>query len=112
MERREHVRFTLRAPVEFLWKDTNGVEHKGGGFARNISSQGVYVDAALQPPTGSEIHIDIFFSPVLGRESNVQMSGEAKVIRVDPTLIDERSGGFVAVSSSFRLLDGKVDLEK
>jgi hypothetical protein len=110
LERRKQIRFALRAPVHFRWKDRDGIVHKGKGFTRDISSQSVYIYAESQPPADANIHIDILFSSLLEAHSPVQMSAGAKVIRVEPISIDERLGGFVAVSSSFTLLNGVTDL--
>lgn len=112
LERRKQIRFALRAPVHFRWKDKDGIAHKGQGFTRDISSQGVFIYAELQPPPDAKIHIDILFSSLLEAHSPVQMSASAKVVRVEPISIDERTGGFVAVSSTFTLLNGVTDLAR
>jgi hypothetical protein len=112
LERRKQIRFALRAPVHFRWKDRDGIAHKGQGFTRDISSQGVYIYAESQPPCEANIHIDVLFSSLLEAHSPVQMSAGAKVIRVEPISIDERIGGFVAVSSTFTLLNGVTDLPR
>jgi hypothetical protein len=112
LERRKQIRFALRAPVHFRWKDRDGIVHKGQGFTRDISSQGAYIFAESQPPLETKIHIDVLFSSLLEARSPVQMSAGAKVIRVEPISIDERTGGFVAVSSSFTLLNAVTDLPR
>lgn len=112
LERRKQIRFALRAPVHFRWKDKDGIGHKGQGFTRDISSQGVYIYSESQPPSETEIYIEVLFSSLLEDHSPVQMSAGAKVIRVEPISIDERTGGFVAVSSSFTLLNGVTDLPR
>ncbi len=112
LERRKQIRFALRAPVHFRWKDRDGIVHRGQGFTRDISSQGVYIYAESQPPPDTNIHIDVLFSSLLEARSPVQMSAGAKVIRVEPISIDERTGGFVAVSSSFILLNAVTDLPR
>jgi hypothetical protein len=102
LERRRQIRFALRAPVHFVWTDRDGVKHKGVGFSRDISSQGVYtctewpanlhrdddVDVDILLPLSSELH------------RTLHMRGRTKVIRVERTATDEHAGGYVAESDS------------
>jgi len=76
---------------------------KGQGFTRDISSRGVYVYAESQPPIDAEIQIDVDLPPLLEADSTLRMSGDAKVIRVEATAIDEHCEGFVAEAKSYVL---------
>ena len=77
--------------------------HKEQGFTRDISSHGVYIFAEWRPPTDVDIHVDILLPSLLGYLGTLSMSGEAKVVRVEPTATDEQSGGFVAAGESYIL---------
>ena len=77
--------------------------HKEQGFTRDISSHGVYIFAEWPPPTEVDIHVDILLPSLLGDLGTLSMSGEAKVVRVEPTATDEQSGGFVAAGESYIL---------
>jgi hypothetical protein len=103
LERRRQIRFALRAPVHFVWIDRDGVKHKGDGFSRDISSQGVYTctewPANLQ--RDDEVDLDIRLAPSSELHRTLHMRGRSKVIRVERTSADEHGGGFVAESDSF-----------
>jgi hypothetical protein len=109
LERRRQIRFGLRAPVHFSWTDRSGAIHKGDGFSRDISSHGVYVYAEwhVQPQSDADIKVDILLHSSSEAQRSVHMSGEAKVIRVEPSATDEHSGGFVAASDSFVVKEGQ-----
>jgi hypothetical protein len=108
LERRRQIRFGLHAPVHFSWIDRDGVIHTGEGFSRDISSHGVYVYAEwhVQPQNDADIKIDISLHSFSETERAVHMSGNAKVVRVEPSATDEHSGGFVASSDSFAFKEG------
>jgi hypothetical protein len=109
LERRKQIRFVLRAPVYFLWKNRDGVVQEGQGFTRDISFRGAYIYTESQPPKDAEIDIDILLPWLPGEHSTVHMSGKAKVIRVETIAIDEHSGGFVAEAESYALHHGATN---
>jgi len=102
-ERRNQIRFNLRAPVNFSWTDSAGAVHYGEGVTRDISSHGVYVRAEWRPPEEAHIHVDISLPSLLETNKTLVMTGKAKVVRVEVPIPDENSGGFVAQSGSFLL---------
>lgn len=77
--------------------------HKEQGFTRDISSHGAYIFAEWRPPTDVDIHVDILLPSSLEGLGTVRMSGEAKVVRMEPTAADEHSGGFVVEGESYIL---------
>ena len=107
MDRRRQIRFGLRAHVFFAWTDRDGVTHKGEGFTRDISSHGVYIHAEGGAPTERDVEIDIniLLPSSLDTPRTLHMSGRAKVTRVESAINDKYSGGFVAESDSYVLLD-------
>jgi hypothetical protein len=82
--------------------------HKGEGFSRDISSHGVYVyaDWHIQPQSDANIQVDILLHSFSETMRTAQMSGSAKIIRVEPSATDEHTGGFVAASDSFAFKEG------
>ena len=107
LDRRRQIRFGLRAHVFFAWTDRDGVPHKGQGFTRDISSHGVYIHAEGRAPMerDTEIDINILLPSSFDTHRTLHMSGRAKVIRVEAAANDKYSGGFVAESESYVLLD-------
>jgi len=105
-ERRKQTRFNLRLPVRFEYQDKEEIAHKEDGFTRNISLQGVYVYSESLPPADSEIDIDIYFTSLLEADKNVRWLARAKIIRLEPSAIDERTGGFASVTGYFALFNG------
>lgn len=110
MERRRKFRFVLSAPAYFSWTDRDGIVHKGRGFTRDTSSQGVYVCAEQIPPLDTEIQIDIHFSFLFEDLRKLRMSAKAKVIRIELKEIKNRSSGFVVSSNSFAIFKGLKQL--
>src|ERR1700733_14101357 len=94
LERRRQIRFALHAPVHYSWIDRDGVIHQGEGLSRDISSHGVYIyaDWDVQPPSDADIQVDISLHSFSETERIVYMSGNAKVIRVEPSATEEHSG--------------------
>lgn len=103
VERRSQIRFNLRAPVHFSWRDRDGALHHGEGFTRDICSRGVYVCAEWRPPADVDIHVDISLPSLRDANGTVLISGKAKIVRVEAPVPDENFGGFVVESRSFLL---------
>ncbi len=112
MERRKRIRYALLARAEFRWETRDGTVLKGQGFTRDISSHGAYVYSEPQPPTGTDLLIDILLPTVLEPYGTLRMSGSTKVIRVELSVIDVHFGGFVAQSDSFELWEDLADFLK
>jgi hypothetical protein len=81
----------------------DGLALQGRGFTRDISSNGAYVYAEVQPPANTEVQIEILLPPSLEGYSSLRMRAKTKIIRVEPDAIDEHSGGFVAHSDFYVL---------
>ena len=106
LERRRLTRYILCLPVHFGYLDRDGVRDEGKGFTRDISLQGVYVYSESLPPADAEIDLDIYFTSLLEADKNVKWMAKAKVIRLEPSAIDERTGGFASVTGYFTLFNG------
>jgi hypothetical protein len=86
----------MNAPVLFLWKDESGIGHQGGGFTRDISSNGVFVFCSANcPPAGSDIAMEIAFPPLEDDVQGLQIKAQGRVVRVDQT---EGPAGFAAAT--------------
>lgn len=103
MERRSRIRFALRAAAHFRWENPEGLTFTGQGFTRDISSQGAYVYAEEPPPAQTDVHIEILLPSVMESQGALFMRAKAKIIRVEPNDIDQRTEGFVAYSNSYEL---------
>jgi hypothetical protein len=67
IERRTRVRYRLVLPVIFRWSD--GTEHSGVGYCRNIGLGGIFIVTSYCPPADIEIEIDVVvpvFNPAPG----------------------------------------------
>jgi hypothetical protein len=104
-ERRKPTRYILHLPVQFLYLARDGVREEGKGFTREISLQGVYVYAESLPPADAEIDLEIYFTSLLETGKNLKFMAKAKVIRLEPNMLDERTGGFASVTGYFTLLN-------
>jgi hypothetical protein len=111
LERRTQIRFSLRAPVHFWWKNRDGVVQRGDGFTRDISFR-AYVYTGSQPPTDAEIDIDVVLPSLSEERSSPHMSGKAKVIRVEGSKTGEHFGGFVAEAESYTLHHGATNAQE
>jgi hypothetical protein len=67
----------------------------------------VYAEWRIQPQSDAIIDVDILLHSFSEAQRTLHMSGRAKVVRVEPSAIDEHSGGFVAESDSFVFNEGQ-----
>jgi len=92
MEQRKAIRYQVRAPVLFRWTDINGVGLQGGGFSRDISSDGVFVCCDRLPPLKTAIGIEVLLSVAQAPGPGLWLSGQGEVVRVE----GEKEPGFAA----------------
>ena len=59
MDRREQIRFGIRALVRFEWSDGEGVRHREQGFTRDMSSKGMFIFSDSLPPTKVDLHAEV-----------------------------------------------------
>ena len=105
MDRRQHIRFALRAPVSFFSQERGGVRLEGNGFTRDVSERGVFVLSDTQVPLGEAIQLEIVvYSP--GTTSVVHMSAKGRLLRVEHSSGTEHMGGFAAAISSLEFRNG------
>jgi hypothetical protein len=83
VERRKSVRFQLPVPVVLKWNDERGVAEHGGGFSRDISSQGIFVHCSTFPPEGAEVTIEVALPPLQAGFQGLQLRACGRVVRVE-----------------------------
>jgi hypothetical protein len=92
MDRRSHLRFDLRAPVAYTWKDQEGTR-QGSGITRDVSENGLFIIARSAPPMGASIRFEVSF--LYRDQSQIKMRAKAKIVRVETA--DPKNGlGFAA----------------
>jgi hypothetical protein len=100
MDRRQHKRFDLNAPVTYSWGEPQGIHSAGRGTTRDVSEYGLFVLTDSFPPTGAVIEFEISFP--FRDDSQIQMKAKGQVIRVEASGA-ETARGFAAVTSVLRL---------
>jgi PilZ domain len=80
MERRQHERYGLEAPVNFWWRDSRNIRHRCQGLLLNISGGGVFVATDTLPPQGTLIRFSASLRTAFGgRHLGIRVG--ARVIR-------------------------------
>lgn len=103
VERREQIRFGLRALVNFEWFDREHVRHLGQGLTRDISAKGLFIFSEDPPPAKADIQAEVYFGFIEGMDTNLRLSAKALVLRVEPTAKSGSSGGFAILNKSYTL---------
>ncbi len=82
VERRKHVRYNLRLPVLFSWKNGRR-EHIEDGCTGNISTHGVYVTCKADhcPPIGKRLTITLVMPAAASSASGAVLKGTGRIIR-------------------------------
>jgi len=81
--RRKHIRFPLRAAIDFRWKDHAGNCYSGEGQTRDISEQGVFVEAPVCPPLGTPTKADVWIQHAKDAAQICQIAFEGWVVRIE-----------------------------
>jgi hypothetical protein len=102
LERRLHARYSVQARVNFKWQD-GGNLYFGSGLTRDISSNGMFIYSDSAPPEKADIELDISFHSAANKDTNLQMSAAALVIRVEGTASPEGHSGFAVLNRSYAL---------
>lgn len=99
MERRKAVRFGLTFPVLFKWREGRQNERQGGGFSRDVSSGGIYVECESCPPVNATICLEVLVPSPSARPLALRLKAEGEVVRLHKLA---KRGGFGA-SAGFKL---------
>jgi hypothetical protein len=97
VEHNRAVRFKLRAPVIFRWRDQSGRRKERVGYTRDISISGAFVICSTPPPLGTAVQLEIHLPP-LERDTlqHLNLEVKGKVVRVMGT---NQMSGFAAIGS-------------
>jgi hypothetical protein len=102
LERREHTRYGVRALVDFEWID-EGESHHGRGLTRDINSKGMFIYSDSEPPVKTDLQVEVSFSGIAETPTNLRLSAESLVIRVDSAPSGDERRGFAILNRSYKL---------
>ena len=108
MDRRQHERYDVEAPVSFCWNGPGGV-HRHQGLVRNMSGGGVFVATHDSPPERARIQFKVSFR-CLFPCSRLVIRARAQVVRVALTAPQPGRVGFAAAMKTFTLCNDKKKL--
>jgi PilZ domain len=109
MERRQHERYELEAPLSFSWNGPGGGLHRHEGLLRNMSGGGLFVSTSDWPPEGVRIRFNMSFDSFLAG-SPLIIRACAQVVRVELPTPGQSRAGFAAAMKTFTLRNGKKKL--
>ena len=95
LKKRKAVRYTLCLPVIFKWTDEGGSPVQEGGFTRDISTGGLYINCPKLPPIQTPLALEILLPPnkkVLSER--LKLEATVEIVRVGT---DAEEQGFAAV---------------
>lgn len=82
IERRMSRRWRVAAPVFLCWTGEDGTFQNAQGVTRDISAEGVHLDADGCPSAGMPVQMDILLSSLGVEGAEVHLTGEGVVLRV------------------------------
>jgi hypothetical protein len=103
LEKREQIRYGIRADVMFEWSDAEGFPHQGRGFTRDIGIKGMFIYSESQPAEKSDVEVEIALQSVVSEVTKLWMRAEGVVIRVERTTSPGIPHGFAVLNRSLRL---------
>jgi hypothetical protein len=86
------MRYPVKAPVSFRWKDENGNQRQGEGTSRDVSETGTFVFAPGCPPVGADVALKIFLVAMPGATKMVRVEVDGRVLRVEQATAAASSG--------------------
>jgi PilZ domain len=104
-EQRKATRYKVRLPVLFKWSEANGVGLQGGGFTRDISTDGLFVCCDRFPPLKTVLSMEILLSFGGAPSSSLLLTGQGEVVRIEGR---EKQTGF-ATETHFDLNHGEME---
>lgn len=101
--RRRQIRYPLRAPVIYRWRDNNGLQRRARGWTRDISEAGAYVLSSHCPQKGEVVELKFKLHALREQRTpqgneHLEMGGE--VVRVDVAEIAGEAVGFAVRSKT------------
>lgn len=114
-ERRTALRYPLRLPVVFSWQDDAGRVHGCDGYCRDLGSRGIYVHAALVPPLGVSVEMNVFLPRPEHSVRPSEIHAIGRVVRSERPVAPSEICGFAAMNHTTRLRETrgqKMDSEE
>jgi PilZ domain len=105
MDRRSHLRFDLRAPVAYTWKDEEGI-HQDSGITRDVSQSGLFIIARSAPPMGASIRFEVSF--LYRDQSQIKMRARGRILRVESNDEATPEPGFATATNMLGLDNLKI----
>ena len=99
VERRNNVRYQLKANAVFTWKGAGSEFFRCEGFTRDLSITGAFILAPSQPPPDIVAELDIFLPPTHGEVPTTRIKAECRVMRIEPGSVTR---GFAVSCSGFK----------
>ena len=93
MEQRKTTRYPLCAPILFNWTYADGVCLQGGGFTRDISTDGLFVRCDRPPLLETALNMEVLISLGEPTAPVLRLRGPGMVVRVEER---ENRRGFAA----------------
>jgi hypothetical protein len=103
LELRRTVRYSIKAPVMFIWQSPAG-SLRGEGVTRDVSGKGAYIRTPTCPPKEVTVQMKIFLPPLGPTSKPLNVTTEGQVIRIDHPAPNEKLGGFAVLSEGFALV--------
>jgi hypothetical protein len=105
LERREQIRYGVRALVDFEWNEENLIQ-RGQGITRDISTKGMFIYSKVKPPAKADLRVNVSFRDVSSITTKLWMRAKALVIRVESATGPDALEGFAILNRSYELHDG------
>ena len=102
---RKDVRYTLQVPVLYTWKNMDRNEQHLQGRTRDISVSGAFIWAAVCPPEGMAVKVDMVLALVPDAVRSLRLNATGRVVRCEQPASEGAMGGF-AVSMQRVLMHG------
>ena len=99
MDLRKEIRYRLEAPAIFTWENFQHKRLQGEGLTRDISLLGAFILSATCPPNQTSVQVEVTLPSVFGLEADIQIIGQARVVRVEHCFGGRGENGFALVPS-------------
>jgi hypothetical protein len=101
-EFRRFQRFQVQVAAVFRWK--NGRTRQAGeGVTREISSNGMLVEASVLPPLNTEVAVSLRFPPTGDKRPGLTISAKGRVVRKTMEQKSEKRAFALYVSQAMRV---------
>jgi PilZ domain-containing protein len=88
-----------------------GVVRRGQGHTRDISSKGMFIYSDSEPPAKADLRVEVSLRSIAEANTEVRLSAEALVIRVEAFSGSGANHGFAILNRSYKLLNGTTPID-